>query len=133
MRTLNAIRSWFSNVRQQAAKYSVRCDETGLTQIVQRGGSTETFLLTWNEVTSVIAYKRDCFSVDQIRLLIEGTNDNRCVEVTEEDDGYKRLIEEMPVRLRGFPLPSEWWEKVALPPFELCWTQLYTREAGDEK
>ncbi len=61
MRTLNAIRSWFSNVRQQAAKYSVRCDETGLTQIVQRGESTETFLLTWNEVTSVIAYKRDFF------------------------------------------------------------------------
>ncbi len=84
-------------------------------------------------MTSVIAYKRDCLSVDQIRLLIEGTNDNRCVEVTEDDDGYKRLIEEMPVRLRGFPLPNEWWEKVALPPFELCRTQLYTREAGDEK
>lgn len=44
-------------------------------------------------------------------MLIEGTNDNRCVEVTEEDDGYERLIEEMPVRLRGLPLPSEWWKK----------------------
>ena len=128
MRMLNEIRDWLSNARKQRAVYSVHCNETGLTQIVQQGDSAERTLIPWQDVRKVFAYKKDCFAVDQIRLVIEGADGNRRIEITEDDEGYKRLIEQMPIRIPGFPVGGESWEKAALAPFELRWTQIYTRE-----
>ena len=125
---LNEMRNWLSNARKQSAEYSIHCDETGLTQLVRRGGSTEQTLIAWQEVTKAFAYKKDRFAVDQIRLVIEGADGNHRIEVTEEDEGYACLIEQMPIKIPGFPVGGEWWEKVALAPFETKWTQIYTRE-----
>lgn len=129
MRVLNEIRNRLSKVRQQPAKYSAHCDETGLTQIVQSGGNTETNQFAWNQVTNVFAYKRDCFAVDQICLVIEASDLNRYVEVREDDEGYEHVIEQLPQRLDGFPTREEWWQRVALPPFESQWTLLYGRKS----
>jgi hypothetical protein len=124
----NEIRKRVWNIRQKPAKYSVSCDETGLTQTAQRGDSTETVHVAWDDVTNVFAYKRDCFAVDQICIVIGTANHNNRIEVREDDDGYKNLIGQMPIRIQGCPAPDEWWERVALPPFEMQWTKIYTRE-----
>jgi len=129
---LNEVRKWFSNIRQQSAQYSVNCDEIGLTQIAHKGDSTEAVHVAWDQVTKVFAYKRDCLTVDQICILIERANPISRIEVREDDEGYKYLIEQMPTRIQGCPAPDEWWEAVALPPFETRWTQIFPRQRGDD-
>ena len=128
MRVPNKLRNWMLKVREEPARYSVHCDETGLTQIVHRGDSKETVRLIWGQVRNVFAYKRDCFAIDEIRLLIEGPEKEHWIEVTENDDGYEHLLQQMPIRIPGFPGQGEWWQRVALPPSKTQWTQIYARE-----
>jgi hypothetical protein len=130
MSMLDEIRERLGNLRQASAKYSVHCDETGLTQIAQKGDTTQARHMVWDEVTMVFAYKRDCFAVDQIRVVV-AANRTDWIEVTEDDEGYKCLIEQMPARIAGCPALDEWWDRVALPPFETQWTQIYTRQRED--
>ena len=74
------------------------------------------------------AFKRDCFTVDQICLLVGNPELDQWIQVNEDDDGYSQLIAELPVHLDGFVHPQvEWWQSVALPPFETQWTQIYHR------
>jgi hypothetical protein len=87
MSVLKGIQKWVRGIGEKSAIYSLHCDEIGLTQIVRCAASTETVQLSWSEVKNVFAYERDCFAVDQIRLLIEGTDGIRRIEVTEDDVG----------------------------------------------
>jgi hypothetical protein len=128
-RVLNQIRDLLSSARRQPAKYSAYCDETGITQNVQSGANTESIQFAWNQVVNVFAYKRDCFAVDQICLIIETSDLNRYIEVREDDEGYERLIEQLPKILDGFPTQEEWLKRAALPPFETQWMQLYGRKS----
>jgi hypothetical protein len=128
MSTFDEIRKWLSDTRQEPAKFSVRCDEIGLTQVVQQGESAQTHHLVWEQVANVFAYKRDCFAVDQICIVIGTATPTEWIEVREDDEGYQYLIEQMPIRIVGCPTPNEWWERVVLPPFATQWTQIYPRE-----
>ena len=128
MRMLDEIRKRLQNIRQVSAKFSVHCDETGLTQIMHSGKSTQTHRLDWDGVTRVLAYKRDCFAVDQICVVIGTADDHDWIEIREDDEGYESLINQMPTRMVGCAAPNEWWERVALPPSAAQWTQIYARE-----
>ena len=128
MGMLDEIRARLQNIRQEPTKFSVHCDETGLTQSMHLGKSTQTRRLDWDGVTRVFAYKRDCFAVDQICIVIGTAEDCDWIEVREDDEGYESLINQMPIRMTGCPSPHEWWERVALPPFATQWTQIYARE-----
>jgi len=83
--------------------------------------------IDYGQIAAIYAYKRDCFSVDQIRILIGSTDHQCCIEVTEEDEGYCDLIAALPKNLAGFPEPDDWWKNVALPPFSVNFTRLYER------
>jgi hypothetical protein len=131
MSKLDGIRNWWRSIRQQPSQFSVRCDEAGLTQIVQQGDSIESSRLGWDEVTEAFAYKRDCFSVDQICVVIRTADPTDWIEVREDDDGYQLFIQSLPKCIAGFPLPDEWLEKVRLPPFATQWTQIYVRAPGN--
>jgi hypothetical protein len=83
--------------------------------------------LAWEQITAVYAYKRDCWTVDQISLIL-GDDDRRTwIEVTEEDEGYQSLVGELPRHLPGCQAMAEWWPNVAFPPFETNKTNLYSR------
>ena len=125
MNMLNEIRQRLPIIRQEDAKYFVRCDEIGLNQIVQRGESTQARHLAWNEATQVFAYKRDCFAFDQICIVIGTATHTDAIEVREDDEGFQYLIEQMPSRIVGCLPSNEWWDRVALPPFAARWTQIY--------
>ena len=65
--------------------------------------------LEWHDVSAVLAYKRDLYSVDLICLGFvtpEGT-----IEVDEEMQGWSQMLEELPSRLPGVPPVSDWWER----------------------
>ena len=128
MDMFDEIRKRLQNIRQEPAKFSVHCDETGFTQITHSGKSTQTRRLDWGGVTRVFAYKRDCFAVDQICIVIGTADDHDWIEVREDDEGYESLINQMPIRMVGCPAPHEWRERVALPPFATQWTKIYARE-----
>jgi hypothetical protein len=78
----------------------------------------------------VYAYKRDCVTLDQIRLVLGDDNRQMWMEVSEGDSGYHHLVTELSRHLTGCPAVDEWWQSVAIPPFEMQWTQLHRRTAG---
>jgi len=122
------IRNWFSNLGKKPAKFSIQCDEAGLTQTVKREDEDEVIRLAWDQVANVFAYKRDLYSVDQICFVIECTDFR--IEVREGDEGYEGLVAQMRSNIPCFPAQDQWWEAVALPPFAPNWTKIYSREKG---
>jgi hypothetical protein len=103
MGMLDAMRERLQHIRHDPEKFSVHCDETGIMQMTHSGNSTQTRRLDWSAVTRVFAYKRDCFAVDQIRIVIGTSDDYSWMEISEDDEGYESLINQMPIRLAGLP------------------------------
>jgi hypothetical protein len=81
--------------------------------------------LKWDEVTGIVAYKRDLMSIDQIcfGFRIGDDEDNlRCID--EDVDGFKDVEDDITAKTDG-AWPALFTD-VAMPPFELCWTVLWT-------
>jgi hypothetical protein len=95
-------------------------------RVFRRKLRDRTLTFNWSDVTKVVAFKRDCFTVDNIRLAFE-IDGELVVEIHEDMPGWTELLDALHGHLSG-ALPLEaWWAKVAFPPFELCLTTLYTR------
>jgi hypothetical protein len=91
-------------------------------------GSVDKEEVQWRDVHWAVAYKKDCLTVDQIRLEFVTNEDGReGILVTEEMEGWEALIDALPTYLPGALDKSDWWKRVALPPFATNWTTLYTR------
>ncbi|HVU48038.1 MAG TPA: hypothetical protein VHD85_18050 [Terracidiphilus sp.] len=129
MDIVEQIRDWYSNLDKEPAKFSIQCDETGITQTVKQEDRDEVIRLAWDQVANVFAYKRDLYSEDQICFVIECIDFR--IEVREGDEGYESLIAQMQSNIVGFPSASKWWETLALPPFAPNWTKIYSREKGN--
>jgi hypothetical protein len=100
----------------------IRCDESGF---AVSGASVGATSLNWSEVRTVLAYKPDLYTTDLICLgftALDGT-----IEVDEEMQGWSQLVERLPSLLPGTPPLSDWWERVAKPPFATCVTKLFER------
>lgn len=111
--------------RAKQQPLEIRCGETGLV-LTTRGSSQTDMSLEWNEVDTVIAYKRDIFAHDLICLAFvtrRGTT-----EVHEEMQGWSKLIDQLPSVLPGTLAPPDWWVQVAFPAFEPSPTTLFKRE-----
>jgi hypothetical protein len=111
--------------KQRSAE--IRCDESGFAVIA--GGSVSSVgvgSLKWNEVRTVLAYKRDLYATDLICLGF--TSPVGTIEVDEEMQGWQQLVERLPSLLPGTPPLSDWRERVAKPPFASCVTKLFERE-----
>ena len=106
MSKMDEVRKWLRNLRQEQARFSVRCDETGFTQFVQQGEDIQSSRLSWDEVTEAFAYKRDLFSVDQICIILGTADPTHWIEVREDDDGYQHFIQQLPIRIECFPPPG---------------------------
>jgi hypothetical protein len=102
----------------------IRCDESGFA-VTQTPATSPVALLKWNAVKTILAYKRDVYAYDLICvgfITSDGT-----IEVNEEMQGWSQLVERLPSVLPGTPPFSDWWERVAQPPFALCMTTLFQR------
>lgn len=102
----------------------VRCTQSGF--VVGAGGSSELHTsLEWRDVDVVLAYKRSLYTVDLVCLGF--VTPNGAIEVHEEMHGWSELVQQLPSRLFGLPPLSDWWERVAKPPFASSMTKLFER------
>lgn len=74
-------------------------------------------------VRKVVAFKRDCYTVDSIRMLL--VTDAGVVEISEEMSGWDAWTAALPDRLSGAKRFEEWFFEVAFPAFEEQATLLY--------
>jgi hypothetical protein len=94
-------------------EYSIHYDEHGISQISKSDEQEGSVRILWTEITDVVAFKKDCFTVDQIRILIGSQNQKKWIEITEDDQGFENLIDHLP----GCLSTGYWMEEVMFPPF----------------
>jgi hypothetical protein len=80
----------------------------------------------WDEISKVLAYKRDCFIYDQICFAVE-IAEGKAFEICEDMEGWENLILSIPQKLPGFPEKQQWFQKVAFPAFKTNVTTLFER------
>lgn len=98
-------------------------DEKGL-HAVEGEESTS---IGWSDVRRVYAYKKDCFAVDQIRLIIMGDQD--AIEFTEDDQGFASLCDVLNKRLG---VSDDWHTRlVTSPAFEMTFIAVYPADGSD--
>jgi hypothetical protein len=116
----------FKTAQMGVPRPVIQFDENGLTLTGWHADGFETKTdLRWNEVNGVVAYKRDCFTVDLICMGF--TTLDGAVELNEEMDGWKALIDAVPSLLPGSTSKEEWWNAVAQPAFAANPTILFSR------
>jgi hypothetical protein len=86
-------------------------------------------LLAWEDTLRIEAFKRDLYTVDLICLLIH-LRDNRTLEIDEEMDGWKSLVDKLPEYLPGCQNFEQWFSAVAFPAFKPNITKIYQRDTG---
>jgi hypothetical protein len=104
---------------------AIQHDQSGLTVTVfDADGSVTTTKVKWQDVNGAVAYKRDCYTVDQIRVGF--TTEKGEIVVTEDMEGWEALIDVLPSYLPGTLNRADWWGKVAQPPFATNPTTLFS-------
>ncbi len=84
-------------------------------------------VIAWEKIDRVVAYKRDCYTVDLICLAFMGRDGKVLLEVDEGRAGYQELVDGLPQYLDGCLSMGEWFMEVAFPAFEVKLTELYRR------
>jgi hypothetical protein len=78
--------------------------------------------IAWEDITDIIAYKKDCFTVDQIRLEISSKEQN--IVCTEDDQDLTELTSAIAIYLPD--IKPDWYSVVAsAPAFEATFTRVY--------
>ena len=89
----------------------------------RREGEWREQRIPFNEIRKVVAFKRDCCTVDSVRMLV--VTGAGAVEISEEMSGWEEWITALPERLPGALRLEEWFFAVAFPPFAAQPTLLY--------
>lgn len=84
------------------------------------------FAVRWAGVRSVIAYKRDLFTTDEICLVFESDDFTGAREVSEEWPGFPELFGPME---KEFGISPGWYMEIMTPVFEPTPRLLYDRAA----
>ena len=87
--------------------------------------------IRWDQMTSVVTYKRDEFTTDCICLAFEVAG--RWYEIHEGMNGWHEAMEAIPSQLPGFPPKEEWLNEVAQPPFALNKKELWRKRTSAEQ
>jgi hypothetical protein len=104
--------------RSNPVSFQTKCDERGITQITD----SSSVHIAWQDITDIVAYKKDCFTVDQVRLEIRSKEHN--VLCTEDDQNLTELTSAIATYLPN--IKPDWYLVVALSPaFEPTFTRIY--------
>lgn len=103
--------------RRPQAPTQIDLDPTGFTISGQS--------IRWQDVTKIVAYKRDCFGTDLICLLI--ATQAPAIEINEEATGWQPFLDAAQQNLPGMVPFETWFPQVAFPAFELNPTTLFAR------
>ena len=82
--------------------------------------------VSWSDVKTVTAFKRDQYATDLMCLLFEMPG-RGTLELNEDMQGWQHLIESLPNYLPDTPPWEKWWSTVAFPAFKANGTTLFDR------
>jgi hypothetical protein len=88
--------------------------------------------IRWKDVERVYAYKKDCVTVDQIRMELLD-HEGKGVVFTEEMPGWEAVVKALPLRLPACLRSDEWFRIVAVSAFKQNMTLLYERKGKKEE
>jgi len=92
-----------------------------------QGGAGGDQVVSWKKIDRVIAYKRDCYTVDPICIAVFDREGLVLLEVNEGTTRYQELIDGLPQHLDGCLSMGGWYRQVAFPAFETNLTELCRR------
>lgn len=109
--------------RKEELRLAVTADEVRLLK-----DGAEVWRFRWDEVTRIVTYKRDLFSVDLICLDFFVESQQLTYTTHEEMQSFRDLCEQMQ---HSFPSIGEgWWSEVAFPAFATNEKILYDKPAA---
>jgi len=122
MAWLDQFHRWFANRRMVQSR---RWDQDGLHAVE---GELRTDI-AWSDVRRVYAYKKDCITFDEIRLVF--LSDQHGIEFTEDDPAFSDLCNVLSEKLG---ISQDWHSRlITSPAFETTFTTLYpATSAGSE-
>lgn len=122
--TLSMKRIWqrFCESRKRHTCFKFTVNELGFH--AYRESPAASFDIRWDDVIEIRTYKHDLFAIDTICLAFVMTQPDAGIEIWEEDEGYKEVVSAME---RRFPIPDDWWRKVAFPAFVTNERVLYSK------
>ena len=99
------LRVWWTSMRERRAgkHFEIDCDGSGVALVSVPPGNEPPLRLRWEQINAMFAYKRDCYTADQIRLILGDDVQLTWMEVTEDDVGFKVLIVELAAPSSRFP------------------------------
>src|SRR5271168_2505104 len=104
--------------RSDPVSFRTKCGEHGITQVTDSSSVD----IAWQDITDIIAYNKDCFTIDQIRLDIKGKEQN--VVCTEEDQDLTEITSGIATYLPD--VKPDWYPIVASSPaFQPTFTRVY--------
>ena len=103
-------------MRAARARPLIALDEEAISVKAGNRPSASICRIPWSTVASVVAFKRDCVTVDLICLAIQ-SDSGIALELNEEMPGWSALVIAIPEKLPGCPKFEEWFESVAFPGF----------------
>src|SRR5437763_14260020 len=78
----------------------------------------------WSDIVSIVAYKLDLFTTDEMRICFTIGQEGSRLEVSEEQPGFAVFLEALQAR---FPLPANWRAAVLKTAFARNETILFAR------
>ena len=114
-------------VRPQRTVFTIFHNANAL-KLSWRGPSHDNgdFVIAWKDTIRIEVFKRDLFAMDLICLDIV-LRDDRTLEVNEEMDGWKSLVDKLPEYLPGCQTLEDWFPPVVFPAFKTNRTIIYLR------
>lgn len=111
------------NKKDSGSQTCISAGEPGI-RLHSAGG--EGPLVPWDQITKVVAFKRDVYAHDLICLLIEQA-DGSLFEIDERAPGWMALVNELPIRLPAARAYADWFKEVAFPAFDTSPTSVFVR------
>lgn len=114
----------YLNKKYSGGHTCISAGELGIRLTSVVGGGS---LVPWDQITKIVAFKRDVYAHDLICLLIEQA-DGSVFEINERALGWMELVNELPIRLPAARAYSDWFTEVAFPAFDMSPTSVFVRD-----
>lgn len=129
MKALSDFRKWFERGLAAARgetlnRTQIFCDRDGFGTFSDQGNEVA---VRWDEVEHILLFQRDCFAVDQVRMVVLLENEIVFGDLTEDMTGWKELMATLPNVLPGCHTVEEWFPKVCRTAFEPNPTTIFRR------
>jgi hypothetical protein len=125
---IEGIRSFIDKLRLSSARrgpWTISLHESGF-RAQPPDKTSDAVVFNWQEINAVVAFKRDCVTVDLICLLV--ADNTKQLEINEEDIGWHAFAGAIENNLPGSVAYDSWWPAVAHPAFATNSTIIYSKE-----